>query len=249
MVKKYKLKFKEKLWISSSIQKYISIKNPIFKKYINKKDPHIKEELHQKYKHYRNIIATIMKKSKQNNLTKHFESNIKNLKNTWKGIKSIISLKRSASSSPNLLNFNNELRSDPLKIANVFKNYFSPIGEKTQSKIRLSKKTSDNLHSDNLNCVFITHTNSEEVISIISSLSDNKSSGPNSIPTRILKLLKKDISTHLVDIFNLYFSSENTLLLYKLLKLLPYIKKTQNLNVLTTGQLHYYPILTKFWRN
>ena len=36
-VKKYKLKFKEKPWISSGIQKSISIKNSIFKKYINKK--------------------------------------------------------------------------------------------------------------------------------------------------------------------------------------------------------------------
>ena len=59
-----------------------------------------------------------MKKSKQNYLTKYFESNIKNFKNTWKGIKSIISLKNSALSSPNLLDFNNELTSDPLKIAN-----------------------------------------------------------------------------------------------------------------------------------
>ena len=129
-VKKYKLKFKEKPWISSGIQKSISIKNSIFKKYINKKDPHIKEELHQKYKNYRNIIATLMKKSKQNYFTKYFESNIKNLKNTWKGIKSIISLKNSASSSPNLLNFNNELASDPLKLANVFNNLFSLIGKK-----------------------------------------------------------------------------------------------------------------------
>ena len=61
-----------------------------------------------------------MKKSKQNYFTKYFEYNIKNLKNTWKGIKSIISLKKSTSSSPNLLNFNNELTSDALKIANVF---------------------------------------------------------------------------------------------------------------------------------
>ena len=121
-VKKYKLKFKEKPWISSGIQKSISIKNSIFKKYINKKDPHIKEELHQKYKNYRNIIATLMKKSKQNYFTKYFESNIKNLKNIWKGIKSILSLKISASSLCNLLNFNNELVSDPIKIANVFNN-------------------------------------------------------------------------------------------------------------------------------
>ena len=122
-VKKYKLKFKEKPWISSGIQKSISIKNSIFKKCINKKDPHIKEELHQKYKNYRNIIATLMKKSKQKNyFTKHFESNMKNLKNTWKGIKKIISLKNSASKSPNLLNFNNELTSDPPKVPNVFNN-------------------------------------------------------------------------------------------------------------------------------
>ena len=34
-----------------------------------------------------------MKKSKQNYFAKYFESNIKNLKNEWKAIKSIISLK------------------------------------------------------------------------------------------------------------------------------------------------------------
>ena len=61
-VKKHKLKFKEKPWISSGLKKSISIKNSIFKKYINKKDPHIKEELHQKYKNYRNTTATLMKK-------------------------------------------------------------------------------------------------------------------------------------------------------------------------------------------
>ena len=100
------------------------------------------------------------------------------------------------------------MTSDPLKIANVFNNYFSSIGEKTQSKTRFSNKNyTDYLHVENYNSFFITPTDSQEVISIISSLSDNKSSGPNSIPTRILKLLKKDISTQLVDIFNISFSS------------------------------------------
>ena len=114
-VKNYKLKFKEKSWVSY-LQKSILIKNSIFKKYINKKDPHITEELHEKYKNYWNIIAALMKKSKQNYFIKYFESNIENLKNSWKGIKSQL-LKNSASSWTNLLNFNNELTSDPLKIA------------------------------------------------------------------------------------------------------------------------------------
>ena len=56
------------------------------------------------------------------------------------------------------------------------------LEKKTQSNIRFSNKTcTDYLHGDNLNSFFITPTDSEEVISIISSLSDNKLSGPNSI--------------------------------------------------------------------
>ena len=117
---------------------------------------------------------------------------------------SIISLKNFASSSPNLLNLNNELTSDPLKIADVFNNYFNSIGEKAQSEISFSNKTYTNyLQGDNLNSFFITPADIEEVISIISSLSDNKSSSPNSIPTKKIKLLKKNISTHLDDIFSL----------------------------------------------
>ena len=158
MKKKINLNLKKNIWICSGLQKSISIKNSIFKKYINKKDPHVKEELHKKYKNYRNLDAKLMKKSKQNYFTKYFESNIKNLKSTWKGIKSIILLKNSASSSPNLLNFNNELTSDPLKIANVFNNHFSSIGEKTQSKIRLSNKNyTDFPHGENSNLFYYAY--------------------------------------------------------------------------------------------
>ena len=92
-----------------------------------------------------------------------------------------------------------------------------------------NKNYTDYLHGDNLHSFFITPTDSEEVISITSSLSDNKSSGPNSIPTRILKLLKKDISTHLVDIFNLSFSSGIYPTPLKTAKVIPIHKKDSKL--------------------
>ena len=102
---------------------------------------------------------------------------------------------------------------------------------------------------ENVNSFSITPTDSEEIISIISSLNDNKSSGPNSIPTRVLKLLKKDISKQLADIFSLTFSSGVCHTPFKIVKVIATYKKPQNLNVLTTEQFHYYPILTKFWKN
>ena len=56
------------------------------------------------------------------------------------------------------------MTSDPIKIANVFNNYFSSNGEKAQSKIRFSNKTyTDCLCGGNLNSFLITPT---EVISI-----------------------------------------------------------------------------------
>ena len=88
---KYKLKFKTKPWITMALQKSISIKNKLFSDYINKKDLSQKTELHIKYKSYRNMLSTLLKKSKRNYFTKFFENNLKNLKNTWEGIKSVIS--------------------------------------------------------------------------------------------------------------------------------------------------------------
>ena len=121
-----------------ALQKSISIKNKLFSDYINKKDLSQKTELHIKYKSYRNMLSTLMKKSKQNYFTKFFENNLKNLKNTWKGIKSIISMKSSFSNTPTLPTLQNENIGNPERIANIFNNYFSAIGEKTQAKIKHS---------------------------------------------------------------------------------------------------------------
>ena len=48
-----------------------------------------------------------MKKSKQAYYDKYFERNWNNIKNTWKGIKSLISLKTVASCVPTVLSRNN----------------------------------------------------------------------------------------------------------------------------------------------
>ena len=64
-INKYKLKFKSKPWITLGLQKSISVKNKLLTNFINKKDPVLKEEFHTKYKKYRNLLSTLMKKSKQ----------------------------------------------------------------------------------------------------------------------------------------------------------------------------------------
>ena len=126
----YKLKFKSKPWITLGLQKSISVKNKLLTNFINKKDPILKEEFHTNYKKYRNLLSTLMKKSKQAYYDKYFERNWNNIKNTWKGIKSLISLKTVASHVPTVLSLNNgDNITNPYDIANIFNNYFVSIAE------------------------------------------------------------------------------------------------------------------------
>ena len=92
-ISRYRLKFKTKPWITLGIQKSITLKNKLLKRFINKKDPQIKAEFHEKHKKYRNLLSTLFKESEQIYYTKYLESNWNYIRNTWKGIKTIISIK------------------------------------------------------------------------------------------------------------------------------------------------------------
>ena len=92
-ISRYRLKLKTKPWITLGIQKSISLKNKLLKRFINKKDPQIKAEFHEKHKKYRNLLSTLFKESEQIYYTKYLESNWNYIRNIWKGIKTIISIK------------------------------------------------------------------------------------------------------------------------------------------------------------
>ena len=231
-INKYKLKFKSKPWITLGLQKSISVKNILFVNFINKKDPILKEEFHTNYKKYRNLLSTLMKRSKQAYFDKYFEVDWNNIKNTWKGIKSLITLKSVASNVPTVLSLDNgDTITNPYDIANAFNNYFASIAETTKKNIKYSHKHfSDYLANENGNSIFLEATDKEEIANIISSLNSNKTSGPNSIPYRILLLLKNEISKQLADLFNLSFMTGVFPSVLETAKVVPFFKKDSKLD-------------------
>ena len=173
-----------------------------------------------------------MKKSKQAYYDKCFEKNWNNVKNTWKGIKSLISLKTKASSVPTILSMENgDTITNPYDIANSFNNYFASIAETTKRSIKYSHKHfSDYLSNESSSTIFLHPTDKEEIANIISSLNSNKASGPNSLPYRILFLLKNEISKQLVDLFNLSFKTGVFHSVLKTAKVIPIFKKDSKLD-------------------
>ena len=139
-INKYKMKFKFRLRIALGLQKSISEKHKLLKNFINK-DPILKEKFHTNYKKYRNLLSTLMKKSKQAYYDKYFERNWNNIKNTWKGIKSLISLKTAASNVPTVLSLDNgDTITSPYDIVNSFNNYFASRAETTKKKQQQKNK-------------------------------------------------------------------------------------------------------------
>ena len=177
------------------------------------------------------MSSILLKNNRTNYYNQHFEANMSNIKNTWKGIKSILTIKNTSSDFPKCLSSNGSTFTNQVEISNIFNNYFASIAEKTKVSINYSHKHfSDFLKDKNENSFFLSPTSKYEMQNIISPLNSNKSVGPNSIPTRILKLLKNDISTQLADIFNISFSTGVFPTILKVAKVVPVHKKDSKLD-------------------
>ena len=195
----------------------------------------MKNQYELQYKELRNSIVTATRKGKKDHFSNFFQENSQNLKKVWQGINSIISKSYSQKLSVSSLYMNDlnndDITSDPVLISNKFNDYFSNVAEETRKKVPHSSKHFTNyLKNKNAKTLFLSPTDTQEVITCISSLNINKSSGPFSIPTRILHLIKNDIAKPLSDIINLSFCTGTFPTKLKIAKVIPVFKKDSLLN-------------------
>ena len=186
----------------------MKIKIRLFEKCIKCGDCN-KNIFHQEYKTYRNSLSTFLKQSEKSYYNNYFRNNINNIKNTWKEIKSIISLKTKESQSPKIiLNNKSEFLINPNDIANQFNKFFCFVAPTIQSNIKPNFKSFDHyLNEPCKESFLISPRTKNEILEIISSLDYNKAIGINSIPIQILKLAKEQTAQHLCFIHNLSFTT------------------------------------------
>ena len=160
----------------------------------------------------------------------YFRTYWANIKNTWKGITSILNINNTHSNIPKILVSSDTISAEPIDIANILNNFFTSIAAKTKESIKYSHKHFSNFRKNRSDdSFFLIPTDKYEIINILSSFSPTKPTGPNSIPTKILRLLKNDISTQLSDIFNVSFSTGAFPSILKIAKVVPIYKKQSKL--------------------
>ena len=92
----------EKPWINSETKKLIKDKNKLYSGFVKEKDTTKKDNIKSKYKTLKNTITAKIRADKKKYYEDFFEKNSDNLRNTWRGIKSIINISN-AKSNPNSL--------------------------------------------------------------------------------------------------------------------------------------------------
>ena len=226
-------KQKYKPWVTNTILNKISEKHKLFKKYLNCKNDARKVELFSNFKLLKNEITHDIRTSKKAYYQKYFTEHKGNLQKIWKGIKEIINIKSKNYDHPTCLQVGDHNITDPIQISNSFNDYFTTIADKILEKRKYNgtKSYRDFLSNRLLENFVFEDCNENEIKSIISSLDISKSSGPNSIPTCILHLLKDVICIPLKQIFNLSFSTGQHPDILKISKTIPIYKKGSRLLV------------------
>lgn len=218
------VKLRNKPWINSKIQKMMRIKDRLLKKLKSNND----QATRDLFKKFRNRIAIALKDSKANYYYNYFQTNSKNMKQLWSGIKSVINIRKSSNVNviSKLKNSNGALTSDPVVIANLFNKFFVNVSHDITKNIpRTRKSPLDFVHNRNCDSFFIAPSVPSEISDIINLLKPGKSLGPNSIPVKLLKHLCPLISLPLSQIINESFQSGIFPDKMKLAKVIPLFKK------------------------
>ena len=215
-----------KPWITRDILKSISQRDKIFKLFVREKDAIEKANHYIDFKLKRNEIVNSIRESKRSYYRNFFQENISKPKNIWKGVNELVSLKPSKSKRANFtLDINKKSKSELLKIVKEFNKYFTNIADDIKSKIPPTRKNfRQYLDRSNPNTFFFTPVDSEEIIKVIKSLDQRKTTGPNSISNKVLQPLIKEISSILADIFNLSLSTGKFISKLKIAKVIPIYK-------------------------
>ena len=199
------IKLKLNPWMTPELLKLIRIRDRLFARKKREPDNLL---VKQTYNRARNRVNRDIQKAKKEHYKSYFETHSTNIKKTWEGIRKIVNVKKSANFTISQLNVKGKIIDDPTAIANSFNNFFANVGPETEKTVPKVPNKCPSMYLKNRNQFefIIAHISEQEILDIINSLA-NKSSGPASIPLRLLKIAADLIVIPLCYIINISFST------------------------------------------
>ena len=144
----------------------------------------------------------------------------------WIGIKIILTYKAKCNQIPTKVYNNSTDLTEPKAIANAFNQYFANIGNNLAKSIPDSDSTPRHyLNNQSYDTFYLFPISASEIEAEIYQLNESKATGPYSLKTKILKLVKSVLSKPLEILFNTSFAKGIVPDRFKIPRVLPVFKK------------------------
>ena len=93
------------------------------------KDPQATDRYDKKYKDYRNLLPTIMKKSKTNYYNHCSEFDWSNLKDIHEQVPNLLTIKNISADIPRIISIDSTIITNLIEISKVFEDYFPLVSK------------------------------------------------------------------------------------------------------------------------
>lgn len=236
----YKKKNAKHPWFDKELAELMHIKDKLYKKYICKRSYQVKAQ----YNRARNVYYHLLRKKKVEYYATFFKKHKNDLKETWKCVNGLLGkVKQCACSS---LAIQNQLSTDPLKIANHFNDHFTSVASKLTDNLPPSDCSyKDFLKSQSLKSMYLNPTTPMEVKKVITSLKTKSSSGVDEIPSVVIKSTPDNIIHALSHVFNRSFATGKFINAFKKAKVIPIFKKGCPTDVNNYRPISLLPAMSK----
>ena len=174
---------------------------------INNSDAHWTE-----YKIARNNVNANIRKAKTNYYKRYFETNLGDIKKSWKGVNSILG-RNLPTTEINRIDVGDNSSTTPLEISNALNYHFTHIGPRLADNIPKTSVCFEDYITPSDSSFTLNETHCGIVHPLVSSLQVDKATGLDGISARLLKEACPEIVPSLTHIINLsircgYFPDE-----------------------------------------
>ena len=221
-IKKVKINKRKlsKPWITKGLLTSIAHKNSMYKRLKLTGN----KSLEVQYKTFKNKLNNLLRSSEKSYYKSILDKNKNNLSKLWKTINTVINRKKQPHKTVTFKHSNKEIVNN-LDIANHFNNYYLNVTKDMCNKIpKTNQDPCKYLGNKVTNSLFLSPTDENEILGIISKLK-NSSSSHDGISVKLMKKVKFQILKPLAHIINLSFSQGKIPDSLKIAKVVPIHKK------------------------
>ncbi len=201
-----KRRSKDKPWVTKGIKISSNNKSKLHRKIMDSHNDHLK----CRYKTYKTMLFKVCREAEAKYFASLLTDTKASVKKLWDTLGPMIKPEKARKSHNRIekLVVDGKVVSENKSMANTFNEYFVNIGKNLADKIPTSSKCyKDYLGTALDKSMYLFPTSVEEVTKIMLNLNVRKTSGPNCIPTKIVKACHQQLADPLTKIFNKSFDT------------------------------------------